>query len=198
MCDPCTVDVVVLCGIDELFDVKKLCCAVNKYLTSNFIGQRKGRGGIFKVSLAGWVMMWLEAHGIFVLQAHTHHRKGAAQHRVLDFAERNGYIKGVVKEIVHDPGRGAPLLKVQFRDPYKFKRVTETFIGAEGVYSGQFIYCGKKGIVLQFCSVVQILIVSISITICDVLYSYLERRKRVARGRIARRRHHLQRRAQGR
>jgi len=31
--------------------------------------------------------------------------------------------------------------KGQFRDPYCYKTVTETFIAAEGVYSGQFIYC---------------------------------------------------------
>ena len=55
-------------------------------------GQRKGRGSIFK--------------------SHNTHRKGAAALRVLDAAERNGYIKGVVEEIIHDPGRGAPLAKV--------------------------------------------------------------------------------------
>ena len=55
-------------------------------------GQRKGRGSIFK--------------------SHNTHRKGAAALRVLDAAERNGYIKGVVDEIIHDPGRGAPLAKV--------------------------------------------------------------------------------------
>ncbi|KAI3633996.1 hypothetical protein MIR68_004687 [Amoeboaphelidium protococcarum] len=86
--------------------------------------QRKGPGGIFK--------------------AHTKHRKGAAKHRVLDFAERHGYVRGLVKEIIHDPGRGAPLAKVQFRDPYRYKMRTETFIAAEGMYSGQFVYVGKK------------------------------------------------------
>ena len=28
-----------------------------------------------------------------------------------------GYIKGIVREIVHDAGRGAPLAKVLFHDP---------------------------------------------------------------------------------
>ena len=56
-------------------------------------GQRKGRGSVFR--------------------SHTLHRKGPAQHRVLDAAERNGYIRGVVTEIVHDPGRGAPLARVR-------------------------------------------------------------------------------------
>ncbi|OBZ80506.1 60S ribosomal protein L2, partial [Choanephora cucurbitarum] len=86
--------------------------------------QRKGAGSIFK--------------------SHTVGRKGAAQLRVFDFAERHGYIRGIVKEIVHDPGRGAPLAKVVFRDPYKYKLRTETFIATEGMYTGQFVYAGKK------------------------------------------------------
>ena len=32
---------------------------------------------------------------------------------VQDFSERRGYVKGVVTEIVHDSGRGAPLAKVR-------------------------------------------------------------------------------------
>jgi len=86
--------------------------------------QRKGAGGIFK--------------------SHNKHRKGAAKFRVNDYSERHGYVKGVVKEIIHDPGRGAPLARVQFRHPYKFGLVSENFIAVEGLYSGQFIYCGRK------------------------------------------------------
>merc|ERR1712146_504434 len=63
--------------------------------------QRKGRGSIFT--------------------SHTRLRKGSAKLRNIDFAEKNGFIKGVVKEIVHDPGRGAPLAKVHFRNPRKYK-----------------------------------------------------------------------------
>jgi len=86
--------------------------------------QRKGRGSVFK--------------------SHNKHRKGAAKLRSMDFAERHGYIKGVIKDIIHDPGRGAPLAVVHFRDPYRFKQRKELFIAAEGVYTGMFIYCGKK------------------------------------------------------
>jgi large subunit ribosomal protein L8e len=86
--------------------------------------QRKGRASVFR--------------------AHTTHRQGEAKHRSLDFAERHGYIKGVVKDIVHDPGRGAPLAVVHFRNPYKYKIDKELFIAAEGTYTGQFIYAGKK------------------------------------------------------
>lgn len=94
----------------------------------------------------------LPAHSLLpssrLLQSHTHHRKGAAKFRTLDYAERKGYIKGVVKEIIHDPGRGAPLARVIFRNPYKFKLDKELFICAEGTYTGQFIYCGRKGTIL--------------------------------------------------
>jgi large subunit ribosomal protein L8e len=78
-------------------------------------------------------------------KAHTFHRKGAAKLRSNDFAERHGYIKGVVKDIIHDPGRGAPLAVVAFRDRYRYGLKKELMIAAEGLYSGQFIYCGKKG-----------------------------------------------------
>lgn len=49
-----------------------------------------------------------------------------------------------MKAIVHDPGRGAPLAKVVFRDPYKFRQNVEYFIAVEGMYTGQFIYAGTK------------------------------------------------------
>ena len=41
-------------------------------------------------------------------KAHTHHNKAPAKFRPLDYAERNGYIRGIVKEIIHDAGRCAP------------------------------------------------------------------------------------------
>lgn len=87
-------------------------------------GQRKGAGGIFK--------------------SHTSKRQGAAAFRALDYVERHGYIKGVVKEIIHDSGRGAPLARVTYRDPYRFKLKHELLIAAEGMYTGQFIYSGAK------------------------------------------------------
>uniref|UniRef100_A0A2K5ZR26 Large ribosomal subunit protein uL2 n=1 Tax=Mandrillus leucophaeus TaxID=9568 RepID=A0A2K5ZR26_MANLE len=61
----------------------------------------------------------------------------------VDFAERHGYIKGTLKYVIHYPGRSAPLAKVVFRDPYRFKKQTELFIAAEGIHTGQFVYCGK-------------------------------------------------------
>ena len=86
--------------------------------------QRKGAGSVFK--------------------SHTHHRKGPARFRTLDFGERNGYLKGVITEVIHDPGRGAPLARVTFRHPFRYKHQKELFVAAEGMYTGQFVYCGKK------------------------------------------------------
>merc|ERR1712045_449644 len=76
--------------------------------------------------------------------SHTKHRKGKPTLRAVDYAERHGYIKGVIRDIIHDPGRGAPLAVVHFRDPYRYKVRKELFVAAEGMYSGQFVYCGKK------------------------------------------------------
>ncbi|KIM94947.1 hypothetical protein OIDMADRAFT_21226 [Oidiodendron maius Zn] len=86
--------------------------------------QRKGAGGIFT--------------------SNSRLRKAPAKFRTLDYAERSGYIRGVVSEVVHESGRGAPLAKVVFRDPYRFRLHTETFIANEGMYTGQFIYAGKN------------------------------------------------------
>jgi len=88
--------------------------------------QRKGKSSVFK--------------------AHTRTRKGPTKLRVLDYSERNGYVRGVVKEIIHDPGRGAPMAKIQFPNAYRFKRDNELWVACEGMYTGQFIYCGKKAI----------------------------------------------------
>lgn len=70
-----------------------------------------------------------------------------------------------MKEIIHDPGRGAPLAHVVFNSPYKYKKVTETFIANEGMYTGQFIYAGKNaaltvGNVLPLASVPEGTVVS--------------------------------------
>ncbi len=64
------------------------------------------------------------------------HRLAPAKFRNLDYSERRGYIKGIVKDIVHDPGRGAPLDRVTFRNPYKYGVRKEYFVACEGLYSG--------------------------------------------------------------
>ncbi|XP_053205042.1 60S ribosomal protein L8 [Panonychus citri] len=109
--------------------------------------QRKGAGSVFK--------------------SHTKHRKGAPKLRSIDFSERRGYIKGVVKEIIHDPGRGAPLAVVDFKDPYKYKRRKELFIAVEGMHTGQYVYCGRRA-VLQIGNVLPVGEMPEGTVICNV------------------------------
>merc|ERR1712159_753438 len=68
-----------------------------------------------------------------VYKSHSHLRVAPAAFRTLDYAEKRGYIKGVVKEVIHDPGRGAPLARVVFRDPYKYRLKSEYFIATGNV-----------------------------------------------------------------
>jgi large subunit ribosomal protein L8e len=84
--------------------------------------QRKGKGSVFRSKL----------------------RNTKVAHHKLDFAEREGYTKGVVKDIVHDAGRGAPVAKIQFKDAYNFKKEIVSICAPEGMYTGQFVYNGKK------------------------------------------------------
>jgi large subunit ribosomal protein L8e len=72
------------------------------------------------------------------------HRQGPASLRKLDYAERNGYVRGVVTAIEHDPGRGAPVAHVKFRNTYRHQKDHEVVVCPEGVYTGQFLYMGKK------------------------------------------------------
>merc|ERR1712198_166778 len=95
------------------------------------------------------------------------HRKGKPALRAVDFSERHGYIKGVIKEIIHDPGRGAPLAVAHFRDPYRYKTRKENFLAVEGMYTGQFIYCGKKA-TLQIGNVLPVGAMPEGTIICNI------------------------------
>jgi len=66
----------------------------------------------------------------------TFHRLGEVRFKNLDYQERHGYVKGVVKEILHDPGRGAPVARIQFEDPYSYKKVEKLYLAVEGMFSG--------------------------------------------------------------
>ena len=91
--------------------------------------QRKGKGSVFT--------------------SHTSKRIGAVKMHQLDYAERHGYVRGVVKDLVHEPGRGAPVAKVQFKNAYTFKKDDILMTAPEGMYTGQFIFQGKKGKLLK-------------------------------------------------
>jgi large subunit ribosomal protein L8e len=79
-----------------------------------------------------------------VFRAHTHKRKGASRLRKRDITERHSSIKGVIKQIVHDPGRGAPMAVIEFKNPIKYGKEKITIAAPEGLYTGQYMYCGIK------------------------------------------------------
>ena len=86
-------------------------------------GQRKGSGGIFT--------------------ANTKHRKGASKMRKNDITEKKKRIRGTITKIIHDPGRGAPLAVIRFKNPIKYGKETITIAAAEGTYSGQYMFAGS-------------------------------------------------------
>ena len=96
----------------------------NNIFFSIHTGQRKGAGSVFR--------------------SHTKLRKGAAKMKTLDYADRKGYSKGTVKKIIHEPGRGAPLAEIHFKNPYKFKTDKFLYVAVEGMYTGMFVYSGAK------------------------------------------------------
>jgi large subunit ribosomal protein L8e len=79
------------------------------------------------------------------------------------------YIKGIVRDIVHDSGRGAPLAKVVFRDTYRYKQRVEYFIAVEGMYTGQFVYAGQKGMFFLFEKLIITLLIIASLSIGNIL-----------------------------
>ena len=48
--------------------------------------------------------------------------------RKRDITERYKRIKGVVKKIMHDPGRGAPLALIEFKNPIQLALVRQMLI----------------------------------------------------------------------
>jgi len=84
------------------------------------IVQRRGRGGsVFRSP--GWKKV------------------GPAKYRVLKEEELKKGLKGKVVELLHDPGRGAPLAKIVFED--KTEMLT---IAVEGLYVGQIVEYGEN------------------------------------------------------
>ena len=85
--------------------------------------QRKGNGNVFR--------------------AHTHHRKGAAKFMPLTAAQKSAQIVGIVKDIIHDPGRGAPLAQLVFQKPGNGGLERHLVIAPEGIHTGQLIQVGQ-------------------------------------------------------
>jgi len=77
--------------------------------------------------------------GAPTFRAATHKRVAPAKYPHLPRDMLNDKVKGVVEELVHDPGRGAPLALIRLEDGQKFYTVAP-----EGVFVGQPIEMGAN------------------------------------------------------
>lgn len=80
------------------------------------------------------ILVQRRGRGTPTFRAATHKRVAQARY---PFFERGSAFKGVVKEILHEPGRGAPLGLVKLEDGDGFYTVLP-----EGVFSGQEVFIG--------------------------------------------------------
>ena len=102
------------------------------------------------VVLFSLLILSIELHQLDSEHSITSRDKGKFTKRDHNLFSLSRYVKGIVRDIVHDAGRGAPLAKVVFIDTYRYKQRIEYFIAVEGMYTGQFVYAGSKGKFFQF------------------------------------------------
>ncbi len=72
-------------------------------------------------------------------RAHTFRRVAPAKYPPISLGELKGALKADVVELVHDPGRGAPLAALRLETSEEFYT-----LAPEGVHEGQTIWVGSK------------------------------------------------------
>lgn len=82
--------------------------------------------------------------GTSVYKAPSHRYRGEIRYRQITPEEREGAIKGIVQDVIHDPGRSAPLLKVRYEDGGK-----GYLLACEGVKVGDEIAIGAEAGIAQ-------------------------------------------------
>jgi large subunit ribosomal protein L2 len=80
--------------------------------------------------------------GTSTFRASTHKRVAPAQYPPMSTKQQEGVINGQVKGIVHDPGRGAPMVAVKLETGETYYSVVP-----EGVYEGQPTQIGSEAAV---------------------------------------------------
>jgi large subunit ribosomal protein L2 len=80
--------------------------------------------------------------GSSTFTASTHKRVAPVQYPSLSTKEQEGAVKGQVKGIIHDPGRGAPMVAVKLENGETYYSVVP-----EGVYEGQHTQIGDEAAV---------------------------------------------------
>ena len=82
------------------------------------------------------ILVQRRGRGSRQFRAPSHKRKGEAKHLL---TKKDETISGVVMELLHDPGRGAPLARVKFENG-----IEQLIIAPEGVAVGQTISYGPN------------------------------------------------------
>lgn len=75
--------------------------------------------------------------GTSTYRSPSHRYRGKVRHRVYDDEEKKGEVKGTVVDIIHDPGRSAPVAKVRFANGEE-----RLILVSEGLRVGDEIACG--------------------------------------------------------
>lgn len=83
------------------------------------------------------ILVQRRGRGTSQFRAASHKKRGSVKYRKLSKIEYSEKITGVVKDIVHDPGRGAPVAEVLFEDGLK-----KIVLPSEGLSVGQTIEYG--------------------------------------------------------
>ncbi|MHA1713137.1 MAG: 50S ribosomal protein L2 [Candidatus Ranarchaeia archaeon] len=81
------------------------------------------------------ILVQRRGRGSPTFRAPTHRRKGKAKHPPM-YKDK---LIGVINDIIHDPGRGAPLARIKYND-----NSVGHNIAVEGVYVGQIIESGQS------------------------------------------------------
>ncbi len=84
------------------------------------------------------ILVQRRGRGTSLFRANTHKRKGAARYRKLSPLDYEGKITARILELLHDPGRGAPVARLLYEDG-----VYNLLVCAEGISVGQTIEQGK-------------------------------------------------------
>ncbi len=77
--------------------------------------------------------------GSLLFRSPSHKRRGEIKHPPIPLEEASGCFSGVILDLLHDPGRGAPIAKVKFEDDQE-----RLILISEQMYVGQEIEYGEK------------------------------------------------------
>lgn len=77
--------------------------------------------------------------GTSIFRASSHKRVAPVKYPSVSITDKKGVVKGQVKNIVHDPGRGSPMVSVKLETGQTYHSVVP-----EGVYEGQSTQIGDE------------------------------------------------------